>query len=216
MLESIAYYLLAIYILLSLIAFSKWRELSKERKLRDLVAWSVTGDYCPALDRYSYVRELLFAVLNAQHNCAIPQQYQIAGEVEKQYLHQIIEEFQKDISRRYFCGKLSVIKSKYAVDDDAFFMIQLHDYILAHIDDDKFLNRELAEFVSTVKHPQGQTESTYQLTDIGIVFWKLRYVTHMYCKQCKIVNPSEYPHWYEYVEAPILKCLDAKQYTVTY
>ena len=184
--EPIAYrilmYALSIFILASLVAFSKWRDLSKERKLRELVSWSAIGDYCPVLGRHSYVRALLIAVLNAQFDDAIDKKYRITEEAEKQHVIKIIEDYQKDIMRSYFKGHITIIKSKYAIDGEVYFMFMLYAFLSDHQND-------------------------YDLTDFDIVFHKMHYITYKYCRRNEILRPFV-PAWNE---KNLKEILDAKQ-----
>lgn len=191
----IMYMLLTIFILLALVAFSKWCELAKERKLKQLVAWSVVGDYWP--------QDLLHVIWAAQTK--IDEKYRITKDSEKEYLRQILHEFQRDISRQYISGALRISKKMYSAEPNEFFMIQFHDYIEKHLGDEKFLKLPLAECDS---YP------TYRLTELGTVFYKLRYITHIFCKNNSLTNPSGYPNWEDYIEAPILEVLDTGEYTL--
>lgn len=184
--EPIAYrilmYSLSIFILVALVAFSKWRDLSQERKLRELVSWSAIGDYSPVLGRHSYVRELLIAVLNAQFDDAIDKKYRITEAAEKQYVIKIIEDYQKDIMRSYFKGQLTIIKSKYVVDSKDYFMLMLYAFLSDH-------------------------QCDYDSTDLAVVFHKLHYITYKYCKRNEILR-SFVPEWNE---KNLKEILDTKQ-----
>lgn len=175
-------YAISIFIVLSLVAFTKWRDLSKERKLRDLVAWSAIGDYNSVLGSHSYVRNLLMAVLNAQFDDAIDKKYRITGETEKQYVIHIIEDYQKDIMRSYFKGHLTIIKSKYAIDGKDYFMFMLYAFLSDH-------------------------QYDYDFTDFALVFHKMHYITYVYCRRSEILSPFV-PAWNE---NNLKEILDTKQ-----
>ena len=183
--ESFLAMLLTIFILATIVAFSKWHELSKERTLRNLVSWSAIGDYCPTIGRYSYVHELLYAVLNAQYDDAIDKKYRITEE-EKNYVIEIIEEYQKDIMRSYFKGQSIVIKSKYAVCGEDYFMLALYVFLSDHQSDYKFLGREMSEAHS-----------------FATVYHKMHYISYMYCKTNEILKDF-IPEWNEKVLKEII------------
>lgn len=187
-------YILAIFILSAFVAFGKWHEYSREKKLRDLVSWSVLGDYSPTLGRYSYVRELLVTVLNAQYNDEIDKKYRIIEETEKQYVIQIIEEYQKDIMRSYFQGHMTLIKSKYEVRGKDYFMIALRDFLESHQCDEKFLGhdmrKERLEYKRYGDWGGPCYDATYSVSDFATVYHKLYYITYLYCKNSKIANPN--------------------------
>ena len=192
--HGILIYILCIFVLATIVAFSKWRELSQERKLRELVSWSALGDYCPALSRYSYISKLLIAALNAQYDDSIDKKYRITEEADKKYVIEIIEEYQKDIMRSYFKGHMKLIKSKYAVSGKDYFLIALCGFLKDHQCDDKFLGHDMRKERLEYKHYGDWGgpcyDATYSLTDFAVVFNKLYYITYMYCKNSKITNPN--------------------------
>lgn len=180
-------YIFSIFVFVAIIALSKWRELSQERKLRDLVSWSAIGDYCPAIGRNSYDGELLITVLNAQYNEAIDKKHRIAEETEKQYVREIIEAYQKDIMRSYFKGQLKIIKSKYALFGKDYFMMMLYAFLSAHQCDYKFLgydmHKERVSYKSYGDSFSSGFEATYSLSEFAEVFHKMHYITYMYCRK---------------------------------
>lgn len=198
MLERAMYYLLSIFIWLSLLAFYQCYKHAKERKLRELVAWSAVGDYCPAVGAYSYSDALIRKALNAQHSDAIDIKYRISGEQEQQYLMQIIDAYQLEIMRSYFLGRLSTIKSKYAVNGDVYFLIKLHDFLSAHCDDYEFLGHDMRN-------------SSNPPSEFKIVYNKLFYITHMFCKGCPITNPQKSQYWMDWEEKCTREFLDSHQ-----
>ena len=122
--ETVLAMLFSIFVFVAIVAFGKWHKYEQEKQLRELISWSAIGDYCPVIGMYSYVRELLITVLDAQYNDAIDQKYRITEE-ERKYVIEIIEEFQQDIMRSYFKGQRIVIKSKYAVRNKEYFLFAL-------------------------------------------------------------------------------------------
>lgn len=191
--------LFSIFVLLAIVAFSKWRELSKERKLRELVSWSAIGDYCPTLGRYSYVHELLFAVWNAQYIDSVDKKYRIT-EAEKEYVIEVIEAYQKDIARSYFKGHLKLIKSKYEVRGEGYFMLALYGFLSEHQCDYEFLGHDMhKEQISYKRYGESfsaGSDATYALTDFAVVLHKMHYITYMYCRSNEILKPFV-PEWNE-------------------
>lgn len=186
----------SVYIMISVFAFEKWYKYSCEKKLWELVSWSAIGDYNPVLDNYSYIEEILIAALNAQYDDTVEKKYRISGDEEKRYLKEIIEEYQKEIMRTYFEGRLHLIKSKYAISKKDYFMIKLHDFLVHHQDDFRFLGRDMHDAAG-------------MLSEIAIVYNKLLYITHMYCKRSPITNPNGSQHWMDWEERNIKEILDS-------
>lgn len=193
-------YIFGIFVFVAIIAFSKWRELSQKKKLRDLVSWSAIGDYCPALGRNSYVRELLIAVLNAQYSDDIDKKHRITEEAEKRYVIEIIEEYQKDIMRSYFKGQLKIIKSKYVLFGEDYFMMMLYAFLSEHQCDYEFLgydmHKERVAYKSYGDSFRSGFEATYSLSEFAEVFHKMHYITYMYCRKSEKLQ-TFVPAWNE-------------------
>lgn len=170
--ETVLAVLFSVFVFVAIIAFRKWHKYEKDQKLRKLISWSATGDYDPVLGQYSYVRELLFTLLNAQYDDAIDKKHRITEE-ERRDVIEIIEEYQKNIMRSYFKGRNIVIKSKYVVTGEDYFMFALYAFLSDH-------------------------QSTYTLTDTEVVFHKMHYITYMYCKRNDILRDL-IPAWNERV-----------------
>lgn len=103
--------------------------LPKEQALRELVKWSVIGDYNPLLGSRSYSSALVDIVDNAQYDCNIEEKYRIDMGKERGYVEKIIEMYQMYIARLYFEGRLSLPKGGLASDRNAYFMVNLYNFL---------------------------------------------------------------------------------------
>lgn len=181
--EDIFYIIFNVLLLFAIIAFSKWYKYEKNQKLRELISWAAIGNYCPALGRYSYVNELIFYVLNAQHNNGIDQKYKITTDDEKTFVREILEYYQIEIMRSYFKKESIVIKSKYCVSNSDYFMFTLYVFLSDHQWDSNFTCKKTKEFEN--------------------VLHKMHYITYMYCKNSQILM-HYVPSWNEKVLKEIL------------
>lgn len=163
--------ILILFFFVSCIAFWNWHKYSKEQQLRELISWSAIGDYSPVMGCYSYVREPVLAVFNAQYDKSIDPKYRMSFEEDQKCVTEIIEAFQQDIMRSYFRGQRIVIKSKYAVREETYFIFALYVFLCEH-------------------------QSEYFETDKKIVYRKLNYITYMYCKNNKALQ-NYVPSWNE-------------------
>lgn len=189
---------------------SKLRELYKEKKLRDLVSFSVIGDYCPILGRYSYVSAPYYVIMNAQHKYGIKKEYCITEEKENKYMHEIIEEFQKEMALSYFKGNLKIFKSKYVMQGENYFMLLLHSYLQEHQCDYNFLGYDMHnERIAYKEYDGGGYMATDTLTEFAITYHKIYYIAHVYCKNCKPIVESD--AFIIDIEDNIKKILDTKQ-----
>lgn len=206
--------LLGIFTLIAIVAFGKWKELIREKKLKELVEWSAIGDYSPALGRNSYTSDLYIAIHNAQFNEAIDKKYRFT-EGEKQYILEIIDAYQKDIMRSYFKGSLRLIESKYVVSGETYFMAAMYSFLSEHECDYTFLGHDMHKervfYKSYGESFSSGSESIYSLTDFALTFHKIHYVTYMYCKHNKILE-SYVPEWNE---KSIREILDTQQIQIS-
>lgn len=214
MLDRILAILLFILVFVVIIMVSKLRELYKEKKLRDLVSFSVIGDYCPPLGRYSYVSAPYYVIMNAQNKYGIKKEYCITEKKENKYMHEIIEEFQKEMARSYFKGELKTIKSKYIMQGENYFMLLLHSYLQEHQCDYNFLGYDMHnERISYKEYDGGGYMATDTLTEFAVTYHKMYYIAHVYCKNCKPIVESEIPLFDN--EKSIEKILDTKQIEIS-
>ena len=198
-------------IILVLVAFSiyalyKLRQYRQTEELRQLVAWCVSEDrdIRANLELFQYVS-------NAQLDY-VPGEYRISGETEWLYTRKILQAYTKNLSESYFHDRLCVPKSRYAVSGNDFFMLKLYRYLMDHQCDYKLCGHDMhKETLSFENHGMwgGMLfDATYALSDFGMVYHKLYYISCLYCKASPVLNPKGDP----YRTADQIKAiLDAKQ-----
>ena len=208
--ESFLAMLLCIFIFVAIIAFRKWHELSLQQELKNLVVWSAICDH-PFRAVSGHDLPLWSYISNAQIEFQLPQDYRITGDDEWCFAKEILEEYQTNLIRSYLIGNLKLIKSKYAIRGEDYFMLMLYAFLSDHQCDDKFLNHEMhKERVSYKSY--GSTfsagfDATYALTDFAVVLHKMHYITYMYCIENKVLKPFV-PEWNE---KNLKKILDTNQ-----
>lgn len=203
--------LLTVLTITLIFVISELRKYYQEKKLRELVSWSVIGDYCPTLGRYSYNSELLFVIVNAQYEYGIKKKYCIAEKTEEEYMREIIEEFQREMARSYFKGEHKTVKSKYVIWGKHYFMYSLQSFLSKHQCDDKFLGYDMREErISCEEYSCDGYKSTYTLTDFAVVYHKMYYISHVFCKNCKPLIESNLALPFDN-EKNIAKILNTKQ-----
>lgn len=178
---------LTIFVIVACIAFSKWRDLLRERKLHKLVAWSATTNYRsigsvrPGLDLIDYIDEV-----SIRHK--LPKKYSITGEEERKVAKDILKEYQRVLTQEYFNGMLSCPKTNYADDGEHYFFAKLFEFLSSHECDHDFLGNEMLDERLTYKeHRDGSGyTATYRLSAFGNVFYKLYYISFLFCKDSPI------------------------------
>lgn len=136
-------YFCAIYFLFSLLAFKKWHDLSRARKSRKTIAWSIVGDYNPSLSRYSFVEDQVDSLYYAQRRLEIDRSYWLLND-EISKIRDIISSFQLSRSREYFLGKLSAVDTKSNFCEVDNFMLDLYTFLCdTHCESDDVLLSKL-------------------------------------------------------------------------
>lgn len=182
--------------------FSKLIELHRVKSLRDLVAWTVTG---------GAGIPLWAEISNAQNKIKLPKEHRIAGDDDWSYVREIIDEYKKDLMLSYFRGHLIVIKGKYAISGENYFMASLYAFLSDHQCDYEFLGHDMhKERISYKSYGESFSagfDATYALTEFAVVFHKMHYITYMYCKGNEILK-AFVPEWNE---KNLKEILDTKQ-----
>jgi hypothetical protein len=174
-------WLLGIAILLIVWLIYKHKQLSKQVEIKNLIAWIVTDndkDYRLNIDILSYIK-------NAQNQCNILPEFRIA-ENEWDSVKKIINHLQKDIVQKYFCGEIYVPKSRYVINGDVYFMLRIEMYLSDYTEKYSFYENTICKHVQDAE----TQEDFYELTDFGLVLYKLYYIAYVYCKNSKIINPK--------------------------
>lgn len=184
----------------------------KQKKLFDLVAWSVIGDYNPMLGRYSYINDLVFSITRAQSGDSISAQYKIVEEKDFKLVSEIVEEYQDYITKLYFRKELNLFKSKYTVSKTDYFMAMFHDFLSENSDKSEFLGHDMySERIYYKRNEGGGYRAKYAMSDFGILFYKLYYTTYMYCKESPVFQ-NRVKGW---EEKNIKDVLDTKQIDIS-
>lgn len=184
----------------------------KQKKLFELVSWSAIGDYNPVLSRYSYTDDLIFSISRAQSSCSISAQYKIVEHEDFKLVREIVEEYQDYITKRYFRDNLSLFKSKYAVSKTDYFMAMFHDFLSENSAKSEFLGHDMhSERIDFKSYGGGEYRAKYEMSDFGILFYKLYYITHIYCKESPVFQNLVM----EWTEENIKDVLDTKQIDIS-
>lgn len=196
--ESLIYALSALiftFILVSVWAFTTWRNLKKMENLKECVGWSAHED-----NSFRYNIPLWVHFRDAQLKGWIQDKYRITCEEEWEEVKEIIAKYQKELVNSYFDGRLWSLGNRDDVNEKDYFIYMLYVYLCenenyAYWQNSVFLFRNL----------RNRVESK------NIVFHKMRYITYMYCKE-HIALQKNVPSWNEGVLKGILdECLSKSE-----
>ena len=160
--------LVSVYVFLSIIAFYKWFLYAKDKQFLDMCSWSVIGR---SMGQTSYVRDQVIEVFNAQFDNDIEEQYRLSYEKDYEIVVKIVKDFQLDFMRSFFHGRRLVVKSKYSIYPNVYFILALYIFLCDH-------------------------QYDYSETDKKLVYRKVNYITYMYCKNNKALQ-NYVPSWNE-------------------
>ena len=169
---------------------TKFIEYSLERKLKELVAWSVSDD--PSECRYN--GPLHIYISNAQNKLSLPQEYRICGDDEWDVIKEILKQYQKELTQDYFLGKVHLFVSKYVIYGEVYFMYALERFLDHHQCDYSFLSHKMQQETISYKSYGSWGgplfDATFSLTDFAVVYHKLYYIAYLFCKNSKVINPK--------------------------
>lgn len=193
--ESVLAMLLSVFVFITIIALGKWNEFAKAKKLLNLVSWSVVKAKPYELLANSHDLPL-WAYLNNAQIKHIAQEYHISGDNEWQFVNEILEEYQKDLTQSYFKGQLKILKSKYEVRGVDYFMLMLYTFLSDHQCDYDFLGHDMRKERVSYKSYGSGYDATYALTDFAVVLHKMHYISYMYCRRNETLRKFA-PEWEE-------------------
>jgi hypothetical protein len=164
----------------------------KQKRLFEFAAWPVT----------SPIRDLVGEIEMAESRYSIPPQYRINKATEQDFVDEILREYQSHIAKLYYSNRLQLIKSKYVLTAEDYFMASLHDFLSDKSESIMFSDHFLYRSKNDGNKPK------HIMTDFGIAFYKLYYITRTYCKQNPVCN-NRFSHW---IDTDITNVLDRKEY----
>lgn len=172
----------------------------KYQRLHDIASWSISGDRCPALGRYSHVQDQIDFLLYSQVDLSIPEKHRLSTD-DYQTIASILADFQLYLARGIALSKIETSsKAFWKMSKKDFFMAQLYDFLLYS---QSWWIRKDCDYEDLIKDRRSKT-----ITDFGICVFKIHYITHLYCKGSPIFNPSPSKHWNDSDENRILSVLE--------
>lgn len=111
---------------------------------------------------------------------------------DKEQVVKILQEFKKDLSEKYFSDRLGLPKTKYyATKNDDFLMYSLYLFLDKRYYHSFFCEEPMhKETIEYKNYDDDGYTATYSVTEFAITVFKLLYVSYMYCKNSKVLNPE--------------------------
>lgn len=113
--------------------------------------------------------------------------------LKKEYTVSILKEYRKELVRNYFKDNIKIVKSKYDLDGEDYFLSTFCEYLGNHQCDENLGNYKMHDDLKTYKYAQfnsSSSSSTYYLSDFGGFYFKLFYIVYASCYNSKVLNPK--------------------------
>jgi hypothetical protein len=127
---------------------------------------------------------------NKCESSPIPKEYWVGRNDE--YINEIICLYQKELSQQYFNGILLPNSLISKLTNEEYFMLTLYYFLSKHENDRELCGKEMRVFKSRIDSKYGGYTDTYSLTDFGVAFFKLLYISTAVCvekEQIIKINP---------------------------
>ena len=132
--------------------------------------------------------ELFYYIMQEEIKLKIPPEYHIdyySDEQTKKDVDEILQLFQNDEIKNYFCDTLKKEKRFYKMDSLEYFMYGLFFFVSSLVDNNISDNKH-PEYLDRIYSSRRYGERPYfyeQLSDFGIVCYKLLLITTYYCEK---------------------------------
>lgn len=204
--------LIILSIVLFCFLFSKTKEYYKNKKVKELFAWIISensADFRCNLHLHNYIA-------NAQNKCNLLQEHRVTSDEEWNTVKEILIEFQKDATIKYFTDNYHIPKSRYVINGEVYFIYLLNSYLESHQCEDKVAGHKMHSKTLNYKDYGSWGaplfDATYELSDFGIIYHKLYYISYMFCKNNPVLN-AKGELWT--VEESIEEIIKSKQISIS-
>jgi hypothetical protein len=176
--------LLIVYLLYKLNKF----DIEKEKKY--YVGRIIHGDW--QIDHYCQSCNFDYLMM-IEGKLELSNEYKLKKE-DKEQVTKILAEFKKDLSEKFFSARVALPKTKYyAINYYDFWMFSLYIFLDENTGGSLFCDEMMYKETITYKsygYDSREYDATYSITDFAIIAFKLLYLSYMYCKNSKTLNPK--------------------------
>lgn len=183
-----------IFVYIALLFFyllDKIRKYGVEKQKKEYVSNIIHGDW--QIDHY-YINYNFDFFEMIQRELDLTNKYRLNND-DKEQVEKIFEEFKKDLSEKYFSNRISLPKTKFAINNDTFLMYSLYLFLDNKTCATFFCEEPMQKKIITQKYyGEGpfyySYDATYSITEFATVVFKLLYISYMYCKNSTSLNPK--------------------------
>jgi hypothetical protein len=163
------------------------------KKSKELASFCIRGD-------------LMDAIRDAQNKQGA--KYSIITDSDYDFTKKILDAYRDHIAHTYFSDDIGIPKGMRSILGRDYFMMTLCSFLHKHRCESYFLGERMhSKRLLCKEYDYGGCDAEYALSDFGIVFYKLYYISYLSCKNSKVVNRDGiYSH-----ENNIKKIIDTAQ-----
>lgn len=144
------------------------------KKSKELAKFCIRGD-------------LIGAIQHAQSKHGA--KYSIITDSDYDYTKKILDAYRDHMAHIYFSDDIGVPKGMRSILDSDYFMMTLCSFLKKHRCERYFLGERMhSKTLSCKEYGCGGYDREYALSDFGIVFNKLYYISYISCKNSQVVN----------------------------
>lgn len=167
-----------------------YRKKSSSVLLKKLVSWTLSEND-NAFRCNLRIRDYIH---NTQIKYVPEKDLRIKTDEEWEIVKTILESFKRELSEDFFCDSLVLPKSKYAISGESFFHYSLCSFLRNHQCDYNLAGYEMHDKQLEYKRYGSWGgplfDAKYLLSEFGVVYHKLLYISYKYCKNSKAINPN--------------------------
>lgn len=177
--------LIVLVVALTVLLIKTKKDSLHSARLKELVAYSA-GE---SSNKFRYGIDLSSTIANTQKKLTISEEYAIHGEEEWYIAKEIISLYQKFILDKYLSGNIYIPKTKYELSGEDFFVYWLSSFIEQNSTETYMGNYKIrGRIIKQDGNYFSCSDTTYEMTDFGLVLFKLLLVSYYYEKDSKVLN----------------------------
>lgn len=170
--------IIALIVLVAIFVVPKLVQNGRDQSLKEQVAWTTTTssewDSPRALELWQYIH-------NFQNRYSVEDKYRISTKDEWDIAKSLIEKCRSDLAADFSQNRVQSTKYTADLTPEEYFVFSLSYFLSENQTKTVFLGQIMYIEIDRVSYSAWSYDATYSITDFGMVFHKLRYITSLYC-----------------------------------
>lgn len=169
---------IAIIVLILVFVVPKLIQNGRDQSLKEQVAWTTTTsnswDSPRALELWQYIH-------NIQNRYRVEDKYKISTKEEWDIAKSLIEKCRSELASDFLQNRVQSTKYTSALTPEEYFIFSLSYFLSENQTKKELLGHKMYIEIDRVSYSAWSYDATYSITEFGMVFHKLRYITSLYC-----------------------------------